>query len=114
MSPCTIPNPLVGNVTVTDRLCRAPSDTRVKSTSRLAGTSTALTGCDAVFEMTSVHYAATRFEAPECATDPVAVVGGGNSAGQVAIFLAQQTPRVYLLVRDADLGRDMSRYLCAP
>ena len=61
--------------------------------------------------MTSVYYAATRFEAQECSTDPVAVVGGGNSAGQAAIFLAQQSPRVYLLVRDGDLGRDMSRYL---
>jgi thioredoxin reductase (NADPH) len=61
--------------------------------------------------MTSVYYAATRFEAQECSTDPVAVVGGGNSAGQAAIFLAQQSPCVYLLVRGDDLGRDMSRYL---
>ncbi|HEY2167435.1 MAG TPA: NAD(P)/FAD-dependent oxidoreductase, partial [Jatrophihabitantaceae bacterium] len=65
----------------------------------------------AEFEMTSVYYAATRFEAQECSTDPVAVVGGGNSAGQAAIFLAQQSPCVYLLVRGDDLGRDMSRYL---
>jgi thioredoxin reductase (NADPH) len=63
------------------------------------------------FEMTSVYYAATRFEANECATDPVAVVGGGNSAGQAAVFLAPQCPRVYLLIRHDDLGRDMSRYL---
>jgi thioredoxin reductase (NADPH) len=65
----------------------------------------------AEFEMTSVYYAATRFEAQECSTDPVAVVGGGNSAGQAAIFLAQESPLVYLLVRGDHLGRDMSRYL---
>jgi thioredoxin reductase (NADPH) len=65
----------------------------------------------AEFETTSVYYAATRFEAQECSTDPVAVVGAGNSAGQAAIFLAQQSPRVHLLVRDDALGYDMSRYL---
>jgi thioredoxin reductase (NADPH) len=63
------------------------------------------------FELTSVYYAATRFEALECGTDPVAVVGGGNSAGQAAVFLAQQVPHVWLLVRHDDLGKDMSRYL---
>jgi thioredoxin reductase (NADPH) len=65
----------------------------------------------AEFEMSSVYYAATRFEAGQCAADPVAVVGGGNSAGQAAIFLAQFCPRVYLLIRHQDLGRDMSHYL---
>ncbi|MCW2584988.1 MAG: Thioredoxin-disulfide reductase [Frankiales bacterium] len=63
------------------------------------------------FELTSVYYAATRFEALECGTDPVAVVGGGNSAGQAAVFLAQQVPQVWLLIRHDDLGKDMSRYL---
>jgi thioredoxin reductase (NADPH) len=63
------------------------------------------------FEMTSVYYAATRFEARECSNDSVVVVGGGNSAGQAAIFLAQHSPRVYLLILHDDLGRDMSRYL---
>jgi thioredoxin reductase (NADPH) len=65
----------------------------------------------AEFEMTSVYYAATNFEASQCATDPVAVVGGGNSAGQAAIFLSRQCPHVYLLILHDDLGRDMSRYL---
>jgi thioredoxin reductase (NADPH) len=65
----------------------------------------------AEFEMTSIYYAATRFEAQQCAGDPVAIVGGGNSAGQAATFLAQSVPQVYLLVRHGDLHRDMSQYL---
>jgi thioredoxin reductase (NADPH) len=65
----------------------------------------------AEFEMTSVYYAATNLEASQCAADPVAVVGGGNSAGQAAIFLARHCPRVYLLILHDDLGRDMSHYL---
>lgn len=65
----------------------------------------------AEFEMTSVYYAATRLEAAQCVTHPVAVVGGGNSAGQAALFLAQYCPRVYLLILHGDLGRDMSYYL---
>jgi len=63
------------------------------------------------FEYTSVYYAATINEARECGTDPVVVVGGGNSAGQAALFLAGSAARVHLVVRGADLGRDMSRYL---
>ena len=43
--------------------------------------------------------------------DPVAVVGGGNSAGQATVFLAQTTSRVYLVTRDDDLRRHMSQYL---
>jgi thioredoxin reductase (NADPH) len=50
-------------------------------------------------------------EARVCRGDPVAVVGGGNSAGQAALFLSKHTPRVRLLIRHGDLGRDMSRYL---
>ncbi|MEN0084247.1 MAG: FAD-dependent oxidoreductase [Leifsonia sp.] len=63
------------------------------------------------FEYTSVYYAATINEARECGTDPVVVVGGGNSAGQAAVFLAGTAVRVHLVVRAADLGKDMSRYL---
>jgi thioredoxin reductase (NADPH) len=62
-------------------------------------------------EGTSVYYAATLYEAQQCRTDPVAVVGGGNSAGQAVLFLADQVPRAYLLVRGGDLGSHMSRYL---
>ncbi|HTP16807.1 MAG TPA: FAD-dependent oxidoreductase [Streptosporangiaceae bacterium] len=63
------------------------------------------------FEGTSVYYAASQAEAQLCRGDPVAIVGGGNSAGQAAVFLARNAERVTLLVRDADLGKSMSRYL---
>jgi thioredoxin reductase (NADPH) len=62
------------------------------------------------FEATCVYYAATRMEAQMCVSEPVAVVGGGNSAGQAAVFLAQRASKVHLLVRDK-LGGEMSRYL---
>jgi thioredoxin reductase (NADPH) len=63
------------------------------------------------FEGVSVHYAATEVEAQSCESEAVAVVGGGNSAGQAALFLAGRTRRVYLLIRGSDLGKSMSRYL---
>ena len=59
----------------------------------------------------SVHYAATEAEALRCEGDEVAVVGGGNSAGQAALFLAGRTRKVYLLIRGEDLSKSMSRYL---
>ncbi|MFE6062218.1 FAD-dependent oxidoreductase [Streptomyces sp. NPDC056431] len=62
-------------------------------------------------EGTSIYYAATVHEASLCRADPVAVVGGGNSAGQAALFLANHASRVHLLVRGGDLNADMSRYL---
>jgi thioredoxin reductase (NADPH) len=63
------------------------------------------------FEGTSVFYAATLHEARACRTAPVAIVGGGNSAGQAAVFLAEAVPKVYLVVRGGDLNENMSRYL---
>jgi thioredoxin reductase (NADPH) len=63
------------------------------------------------FEGTSIYYAATEIEAQACRMDPVAIVGGGNSAGQAAVFLSAHAPTVHLLVRGGDLGADMSRYL---
>jgi thioredoxin reductase (NADPH) len=63
------------------------------------------------FEGVSVHYAATEAEAMRCEGEEVAAVGGGNSAGQAALFLAGRTRRVYLLIRGEDLGKSMSRYL---
>jgi thioredoxin reductase (NADPH) len=58
-----------------------------------------------------VYYAATKMEARICAPSPVVVVGGGNSAGQAAIFLSQGGCEVTLVIRGPDLGKDMSRYL---
>ncbi|MGW4527403.1 FAD-dependent oxidoreductase [Amycolatopsis sp. NPDC004378] len=63
------------------------------------------------FEGTCLYYAATPQEARQCQADPVVVVGGGNSAGQAAVFLAETSPVVHLLVRGGDLGANMSRYL---
>jgi thioredoxin reductase (NADPH) len=61
------------------------------------------------FEGVSVHYAATEAEAQRCEDEEVAVVGGGNSAGQAAVYLAGRARRVYLLIRGDDLGKSMSR-----
>jgi thioredoxin reductase len=63
------------------------------------------------FEATGVYYAATAFEAQTSSRDPVVVVGGGNSAGQAALFLAHHVASVRLLVRDGELTGNMSRYL---
>ena len=63
------------------------------------------------FEGVGVYYAATDLEARACAGQDVVVVGGGNSAGQAAIYLAQQACRVKLVIRGDDLARHMSNYL---
>ena len=63
------------------------------------------------FEGVSIHYAATEAEALRCEGKQVAVVGGGNSAGQAALFLAGRTPRVFLLLRGNNLDKTMSSYL---
>jgi thioredoxin reductase (NADPH) len=63
------------------------------------------------FEMGGVYYAATQAEALLCAGDSVAIVGGGNSAGQAAMFLSKHTANCRLLIRGDDLGKSMSRYL---
>jgi thioredoxin reductase (NADPH) len=62
------------------------------------------------FEDTSVYYAATEMEARLCAASPVLVVGGGNSAGQAAMFLSDASP-VTIVIRGPELGANMSRYL---
>jgi len=63
------------------------------------------------FEGRGVYYAATEMEARMCGTAPVAVAGGGNSAGQAAIFLSQGGCAVTIVIRGSDLGKSMSRYL---
>ena len=63
------------------------------------------------FEGAGVYYAATDLEARICAGHDVVVVGGGNSAGQAALYLAQQGSQVKLVIRGHDLAKHMSRYL---
>jgi thioredoxin reductase (NADPH) len=67
-------------------------------------------GCER-FEGRGVYYAATPIEAQMCGGSDVVVVGGGNSAGQAVIFLANQVRKVYLVIRGGSLYRDMSSYL---
>jgi thioredoxin reductase (NADPH) len=63
------------------------------------------------FEGAGVYYGATFVEAQLCGEEEVVVVGGGNSAGQAAVFLAQTAKRVHMLVRSTGLAASMSRYL---
>jgi thioredoxin reductase (NADPH) len=63
------------------------------------------------FEGVGVYYAATQAEAQLCARDSVVVVGGGNSAGQAAMYLAREASCCRILIRGGDLGKSMSRYL---
>ena len=63
------------------------------------------------FEGAGVYYGATAIEARLCAGEEVVVIGGGNSAGQAAVFLSQAARHVHLLVRSGGLAETMSRYL---
>jgi thioredoxin reductase (NADPH) len=63
------------------------------------------------FEAKGVYYAATELEARLCAGSPVVVVGGGNSAGQAAIYLADHGSSVTVVIRAAELAASMSDYL---
>jgi len=63
------------------------------------------------FEGAGIYYAATFIESQLCEGEEVIVVGGGNSAGQAAVFLARTARRVHVVVRSASLSESMSRYL---
>ena len=63
------------------------------------------------FEGSGIHYAATAVEADLCKDSEVVVVGGGNSAGQAAVFLSGRAKKVYVLVRGEGLADSMSEYL---
>jgi thioredoxin reductase (NADPH) len=63
------------------------------------------------FEGAGVYYAATQMEAQLCAGEDVFIVGGGNSAGQAAVYLSGLAKHVHLLVRKDGLAQTMSRYL---
>jgi len=63
------------------------------------------------FEGSSVHYWASPLEGKLCIGQEVALVGGGNSAGQAVVYLAGKAAKVWLVVRGPDLAASMSRYL---
>jgi len=63
------------------------------------------------FEGVGVYYGATRIESQLCEGEEVIVVGGGNSAGQAAVYLSQTARRVHVLIRGRALAETMSRYL---
>jgi len=63
------------------------------------------------FEGLGVYYGATFMESQLCVGEEVVVIGGGNSAGQAAVYLSQSARRVYMLVRSSGLSETMSRYL---
>src|SRR4051794_35183371 len=63
------------------------------------------------FEGVGVYYGATFMEFQLCTGEEVIVVGGGNSAGQAAVFLAGTTKHVHILIRSEGLAKSMSRYL---
>lgn len=63
------------------------------------------------FEGAGIYYAATELEARRCAAEPVTVVGGANSAGQAALFLAERGSKVDVCVRNSALTAGMSAYL---
>jgi thioredoxin reductase (NADPH) len=65
----------------------------------------------AEFEGVGVYYAATQMEAQACGGEPVAIVGGGNSAGQAALFLSRSSAEVHIIIRGQTLETSMSRYL---
>ncbi len=63
------------------------------------------------FEGAGIYYGASKLEAQICAQQDVVVVGGGNSAGQAAVFLAMFARHVHILIRSGELSSSMSRYL---
>jgi thioredoxin reductase (NADPH) len=63
------------------------------------------------YEGQGIHYAATAMEAQLCSEEEVAVIGGGNSAGQAAVFLSRTAQHVHIVVRGAGLAATMSDYL---
>lgn len=65
----------------------------------------------AKFEGQGVYYGATFMEAQLCEAEDIIVVGGGNSAGQAAVYLSQSARKVHMLVRSGELSDTMSRYL---
>jgi thioredoxin reductase (NADPH) len=104
-----------GNATASPFVLELFNDERVRARSVVIASGAryrrlACTELDA-FEGSSVHYWASPLEAKLCAGQEVALVGGGNSAGQAVVYLADHVSKVWLLLRGTDLGASMSRYL---
>jgi thioredoxin reductase (NADPH) len=94
---------------------RLSNGTEVPGRAVIAATGARYRRLDAVglerFESRGVYYAATELEARACAGSPAVVAGGGNSAGQAALFLANAGSPVTIVIRGPDLAASMSRYL---
>jgi len=98
-----------------ERIVTLTDDTRLRARCVLVATGVSYRRLDIPnfkdFEGAGIYYAATDMEARLCRGDEVAVVGGGNSAGQAIVHLAKYARRVHVLIRKSDLGASMSRYL---
>lgn len=94
---------------------RLSNGTEVPGRAVIAATGARYRRLDAVglerFESRGVYYAATELEARACAGLSAVVAGGGNSAGQAALFLANAASPVTIVIRGSDLAASMSRYL---
>ena len=98
-----------------ERIVTLMDGTRIRTRCVLVASGVEYRGLDVPrfsdFENAGIYYAATEMEARLCKGEEVVVVGGGNSAGQAIVHLARQARHVHVLVRGADLGAKMSRYL---
>src|SRR6202012_2291398 len=63
------------------------------------------------FEGAGIHYSATPIDVLPCVGQPIVIVGGGNSAGQAAMFLSTRASHVHMLIRGPQLSSTMSDYL---
>ena len=111
-SPCTVASIQEG---AAHFILRLSNDTEVPSRAVIVATGARYRRLDAAglgrFESRGVYYAATELEARSCAGLPAVVAGGGNSAGQAALFLANAGSAVTIVIRAPDLAASMSRYL---
>jgi thioredoxin reductase (NADPH) len=103
------------DLTETPVALRLGDGRRVKATTVVVGTGARYRRLDVPnlqdFEGRGVWYWASPIEARLCRNEEIVLVGGGNSAGQAALYLAQQASAVAIAIRGDDLGKNMSRYL---
>ncbi|HEY7504487.1 MAG TPA: FAD-dependent oxidoreductase [Gemmatimonadales bacterium] len=98
-----------------ERVVTLADGTRLRSRCVLVATGVSYRRLDIAnfpeFEGAGIYYAATEMEARLCRGEEVVVVGGGNSAGQAVVHLANYARQVHVVVRKPELGAGMSRYL---